>query len=124
MSGIGSQTGSFQAPHIPTKSARQAQKQGGAAIAKTTKTVTKPPSQQAAKTSAPKAKPEKQAETAQQRHSETVQDLRANVQKSRQKADSFQKRLSSSSSNPSKNQNLSEFAGKAKKEQDLKQKAT
>jgi hypothetical protein len=123
MSGIGSQ-GGFQAPHIPQKSARQAQEQGGAAIAKTTKTVSKPKTAQPSKAPVAQAKPEKQAETAQQKHSETIKDIRSNVAKNRKNSDSFQKRLNSSAANPAKNKNLSEAAAKLEKDKDLKQKAT
>ena len=122
MSGIGSQ-GGFQAPHIPQKSARE-NKQSGAAIAKTTKTVTKTsaPKTSAVATKA-KPQPQKQAETAQQRHSETVRDLRQNVQDARKRTDSFQKKLSSSPSDSSKNKNLGEVAGNIKKDQDIKERA-
>lgn len=120
MSGIGSQ-GGFQAPHIPQKSARQA-KQKGPAIAQTTKTVTKPAAPTTAKPAA-KALPEQQVDTAQQKHSETVKDLRSSVAESRKKTDSFQKRLNSGD-NTAKMKNLSELAGKVKKDEDLKQRAT
>ena len=127
MSGIGSQ-GSFQAPHIPQKSAREKQR-GGAAIAKTTKTITKPASANTAKVATTTAKPEpqkiveKQTEQAQNKHSETVQDLRNNIAKSRQRADSFQKHVSSGDSSQKIN-NKAELAAKVEKDKDLRQRAT
>lgn len=121
MSGIGSQ-GGFQAPHLPQKSAREA-KQKGPAIAQTTKTVTKPTAPASSKPATKAAPQEKQAETAQQNHTDNAKDLRANVAKNRQHTDSFQKRLTAGTS-PDKAKNLSELAGQVEKDKDLKQKAT
>ena len=122
MSGIGSQAGSFQAPHIPQKSARE-ENQKGPAIAQIAQTVSKPVGPAQTQAVPVKEAPAKQAETAQNKHSETVNDLRSSVAQSRQKSDSFQKRLSSGD-NSSKMKNLSELASQVKKDEDLKQRAT
>jgi hypothetical protein len=120
MSGIGSQ-GGFQAPHIPQKSAREA-KQNGPAIAQTTKTITTPTAPVTAKPVVKEA-PEQQIEIAQQKHSETVRDLRSSVADSRKRTDSFQKSLNSGN-NSGETKNLSQFASKEEKDKELKQRAT
>lgn len=123
MSGIGNQAGSFQAPHIPQKSAAQQAQQQGAAIAKTTATVSQPVSPNPANTVAPKQLTEKQVEVAEQKHTETVKDIRSSISEARQKTDSFQQRIVSGDLTERAN-SISELASKVKKDEDLKQRAT
>lgn len=121
MSGIGNQAGSFQAPHIPKRSARQEKGHATKATAASIKTVTKTPIPQ--KASPQEALPEKQLDQAQQKHSENLQDKRSTLAKARnQGADSFQK-SSRSPVNPNK-ANLTQLADKIKKDQSLRERAT
>ncbi len=120
MSGIGSNSGgSFQAPHIPQKSSRQAKDESGvraskASVAKPTTSTSKPAKAQL---------PEKQAEVTQKRQSQANTDLRKQVTKSRSHADSFHKKVSTGTES-SRAKTLGDLASEVKKGEDKKQKAT
>jgi hypothetical protein len=119
MSGVGSQTGGFNSPHIPVKNAAPNQQQGGAAIAQVNPSSVPNPS--TTQSPAKKLSNEQLQDSFTNKAFENQQDVKRihqEVDKQRAGADSFQARIASGTTRESQ-QHVAKFAGNLNKEKEL-----